>query len=349
MIKVKKTRLFAAILVAFAVLSLFTACSKSDAPEGYQLAVCKGDNFRFYVPTQWTPNTTGGVSSAYYSADDNISVSVQKTDDGGELTLEEYWAKTETALKESLKDYTFVGDEKAILGGQAAHKYVYTATFTRGGKAEKYKFMQVIAKYKGEIYILGYNAPEDKYDLHLATVEGSSDGVGMIPYFKFAEPYKSDDKKISGKVTPPEGMKLISTDEVPYRFYVPEAWKINNRTEFAAAYVSDEDSSNVSAHMYMMDNDSPTTIEEYFAACEKSYKEIYASYTLISTTDIKMDGVSAKQYVYTLKSGGVEYKQLQAIVKKGEVYYTVTYTATADKFESHLTEVQKMIESFDIR
>ena len=62
-----------------------------------------------------------------------------------------------------------------------------------------------------------------------------------------------------------------------------------------------------------------------------------------------MDGVAAKQYIYALTSGGVEYRQLQAIVKKGEVYYTKTYTATADKFESHMEDVKKMIEAFDIR
>jgi hypothetical protein len=45
----------------------------------------------------------------------------------------------------------------------------------------------------------------------------------------------------------------------------------------------------------------------------------------------------------------VEYKQLQAIVVKGAVFYTVTYTALPEKFDLHLSDVAKMIENFDVR
>ena len=86
-----------------------------------------------------------------------------------------------------------------------------------------------------------------------------------------------------------------------------------------------------------------------FAECEARYKEIIESYVLLSTENIKMDGISAKQYVYTVVSGGVEYKQLQAIVVKGGVFYTVTYTALPQSFDAHLDDVAKMIENFDVR
>jgi hypothetical protein len=62
-----------------------------------------------------------------------------------------------------------------------------------------------------------------------------------------------------------------------------------------------------------------------------------------------MDGAPAKQYTYTAVIGGVEYKQLQAIVVKGAVFYTVTYTALPEKFDLHLSDVAKMIENFDVR
>ena len=102
-------------------------------------------------------------------------------------------------------------------------------------------------------------------------------------------------------------------------------------------------------HQTLIPQKGIVTVEEYFAECEARYKNIFESYTLLSTEDIKMDGAPAKQYTYTAVIGGVEYKQLQAIVVKGAVFYTVTYTALPEKFDLHLSDVAKMIENFDVR
>lgn len=350
----KIKRIAAVMLLLTMLVSAFAACSNSDVPDGYQLIACEGDCFRLYVPTQWTPNTAGGVTSAYYSASAGVSVCVTVADDAGELSVEEYWIKCNENFANSLKNYEWSGKhETMVLGGKPAYKYVYTASVTivNGENSETvdYKFMQVMARYEGELYVFVYSAPLESYDAYLETVDGDSDGAGILPYFTFAEPYKSgDDKKYSDKVKVPEGMKLISTDELAYRFFVPTSWIVNNRAEYSAAYVSETDSSNVSVQMYMTNDDSKT-VDQYFAECEARYKEIFESYVLLSTENIKMDGISAKQYVYTVVSGGVEYKQLQAIVVKGGVFYTVTYTALPQSFDAHLDDVAKMIENFDVR
>ena len=346
------SKLLIVLLVLSALAGVLASCSESDVPEGYQLIACKGDKFRLYVPTQWVANYANGVTGAYYSMDENVSVSVYKADDAGDADVEAYWEKCLESFKTEMADFTLVGDEKTTLGMQKAHKYVYTATKKVGEKTEKYKFMQVMARYDGEMYILLFTSPERLYDEHVGAVVGSAEDAGILKHFKFAEPYEGDEKKekeYSDEVTPPEGMKLASTDKLPYRFFVPTSWKINEKTASAAAYVSDSDSSNVSVQMYMMSDDSPTTVEDYFAKCEKSYKEIFSAYLLESTTDIKLDSVAGKQYIYSLTSGGEDFKQLQAIVRKGEVYYTITYTAKTELFEKHLNDVKRMIETFDIR
>ena len=110
--------------------------------------------------------------------------------------------------------------------------------------------------------ITGPSIPKS-FGLKCGSVEGSD--LGILGNFRFAEPYASDSKKeYSDKVTPPEGMKLISTDSLPYRFYVPTEWKDNSRTASPAAYFSDSDSSNVNVQMHMMDDSSPTTVADYF-------------------------------------------------------------------------------------
>ena len=350
----KIKRIFSAILVALMIMTLFTACAEQDdTPDGYQLVVRDGDKFRLYVPTQgWSPNTAGGVTGAFFSLEQNASVNVYLLDDAGEMSVDEYWEHCNSVFEKELKEYSFAGkSENCVLGGQPAKKYLYSAKITvtdNGTDTEKnFKFLTVLCRYESEMYMLVYSAPEEYYDTHIEDVEGDADGAGIIPYFKFAAPYVSEKKEYSDKVQVPEGMKLISTDELAYRFFIPNDWTVNNGAEFSAAKASDG-SSNVSVQMYMTDDDNET-VDDYFSKLEKKYKEVFSSYKLDSTESIKMDGSDAKKYTYTIVVGGIEYKQMQAIVVRGAVFYTLTYTALPENFDLHIGDVEKMIEVFDIR
>ena len=354
----KKLRFISLILACVALIGALAACSQDKVPDGYQLVVCEGDEFRLYVPTQWLPNTQSGMTGAIYSTDENSSVYVYVAQDAADMSVEEYWAVCAEKYKNELSGYTGAEKcQKTTLGGQPAYKYVFEAksVFSEKNDSEAlvpvtYKYMQVMAKYKGKMYVLIYSAPEKHYDTHVIEVEGDSKGVGIIPYFEFAEPYhsKDNDKEFSDKVQAPEGMKLISTDARPYRFYVPSSWIVNNRTENTAAYASESDSSNVSVQMYMT-SDENQTVEQYWTSLEESYQKLFASYELISATDIKMSGLDARRYDIKVTTGGAEYRMTQAIVKKGVVFYCVTYTATPEIYDKHLADVQKMIDNFYIR
>ena len=341
------------------IMSLFTACAQeSDVPDGYQLIAREGDEFRLYVPTQgWSSNVWSGTTGAIFSLEQNATVNVYKADDAGEMTIDEYWSFCNEKYASELEEYSFSGkSENTVLGGQPAKKYVFSAKMTavdgEEAKTSVFKFLTVLCRYDGNMYSFVYAAPEEYYDMHIEDVEGDENGVGMIPYFKFDKPYKADEDKKYSDVDAPEGMKIISTDELPYRFFVPESWIVNdsknNGAGFCAATASETDSSNVSLQMYMTSDES-MTVEDYFASLEKRYKEIFASYALDSMESIKMDGSDAKKYVYTITVGGVKYKQMQAIVVRGAVFYTLTYTALPENFDSHTDEVNKMIENFDIR
>ena len=351
----KITKIIAAIMICAMLASGLCACSGgAEIPDGYQLVACDGDDFRLYVPTNWTANTAGGVTSAFYSLNENASVSAYCVDDAGEMTLEEYLAYSLEKLSASLKDFDFSGKtEKAVLGGRPAIKVAYSASFLANAQGENkeqtYKFLQVTAQNNGKTYVVVYSAPEEYYDSHLETVEGDADGAGVIPYFIFADAYVNEDKKeFNAEVECPAGMKLISTDERAYRFFVPENWVSNDRTEISAAYAPENDGSNVSLQMHMTEDES-VTVAEFFASCEARYAELFDEYELLDDVDIKMDGVLAKKYTYRAAIGGVEYKQMQAIVMRGAVYYVLTYTALPEYFDAHASDVEKMIENFDIR
>ena len=348
---VKVRRVAAIAIVLLLLASLMTGCKKSDIPDGFQLIACEGDEFRLYVPTQgWMPNTAGGVTGAIFSATENSTICVFKADDAKDMSVEEYWSYCNGVYENELEDYEYDNkSEKVVLGGQAGRKYVYTATEKLDGESVTYKYMQVMARYNGSMYILLYSAPKDYYDSHIEEVEGNSDGAGVIPYFRFAEPYLSgENREFPDKVVSPKGMKLISTEERAYRFFVPEIWVVNNRAESTAAYYSESDRSNVSVQMYMTSDESQT-VEEYFSSCEETYKAKFSSYELISEDEVEICGVKTKQYVISLTTSGEDYRMLQAIVKKGAMFYVVTYTALDENYDAHIADVEKMIENFEIR
>ncbi len=355
----KKSKILAIAFVMLMLVSCLVSCSQDNTPDGYKLVACEGDKFRFYVPQSWQASDRGGITSAVYAMDQNVTVSVYAADDAGELSAEEYWALCNEKLGAELKDYSWSEKtEKTVLGGKAAIKTVYSAKLTlldhTTGKTSDvaYKYMQVMARHDSKMYVMLYSAPEELYDAHVEEMEGNADGVGMMPYFVFADAYHSDDnnKEFSSNVKAPDGMKLISTDERAYRFFVPEAWKVNLRTENTAAYIDETDGTrtNVSVQMYMT-SDERQTVEQYWKLCSQSYGEIFAEFEVVSESKIEMDGVAAGRYVYDVTSGGKQYRQLQAIVKKGPMFYVVTYTASPENFESHTADVDKMIESFDLR
>ena len=355
--KVKYIKILSAFLLCVMLISSFSACSEqSDAPEGFQLVACEGDKFRLYVPTQgWSPNTESGTTSALFSADPVIAINVFVADDAGEMTVEDYWKYSESNFKKEFgeENYSFVGSEKATLGGQPAQKFVYEVKTDLFVKDEDdqivtYRIMTILCSYKGEMYVFTYTAPaEERFDMHLEDVEGEG---GILDYFRFDVPYSGEGKVYPDNVEIPEGMKLISTDERPYRFFVPEGWVTNNKADFSAAYYSSTDSSNVSLQYLILGSlEMDKTVEEYFAECEERYKKVFESYELLVVEDVTMDGVAAKKYTYTIVSGGVTYKQMQAIVERGSTMYVLTYTALPENFESHLGDVDKMIEHFDVR
>ena len=90
-IKMKTIKIISALILCLIMILPLASCAKSDIPEGYQLVACEGDGFRLYVPTQWVPNNTSGVTGAFYSSVDAASIAVYVADDAGELTASEYW------------------------------------------------------------------------------------------------------------------------------------------------------------------------------------------------------------------------------------------------------------------
>ena len=340
------------------ISSSLVACSKSDIPDGYQLIAREGDEFRLYVPTQgWMPNTAGGITSAFFavSSDDTqnpgTSVNVYVDDAAGELSIEEYWESCNEKYTSELDGYEFLvneGKNNTSFGGGVCKQYVYSASIKINGQSVKYKFMQLMEKYNGKMFLLVFSSPESEYEARVVDFIGDSEDLGIIGYFKFAEPYKAnEDKKYSNDENIPEGMKLASSKERPYTLFAPNDWEIEKGADITTVIAKDK--SNLSVQ-YTMPDGTGHTVEKYWNECIEKYKNITTNFSAEEPELATVGGVEGGYIgVFSGKSGGVEYKFKQAIVLKGDVFYVVTYTATAENFDAHLSEVDKMIENFIIK
>lgn len=352
------------VLLQTLMLSL-TSCSGDDIPDGYQLVVCEGDKFRLYVPASWISNHESGITGAYSSVDENASVCVFVADTD-KTTLADYWNECEENYRDSFTDLEITDkDEKASLGGKKALSVKFSATRkitsqdTPDGvdKAEdvKYKYLQIMAIYEDDIYVLLFGADHESFDKHISTVEGADndDGefAGIIPYFAFSDEYYSDDeKKFSDKVECPDGMQLVSTDKRPYRFFVPTSWQPDYRSSISGAYYSDSDRSNVSLQGHMLGIDD-MSLEDYLKQNESKYRELYGEgYELIECDkEAFMGDQKSYKCVFKVVSGGNTYKVLQSFCVKGAMAYVFTYTSTLESFELHLSDVDMMLDAFEIR
>lgn len=352
------------LCIFISALSL-SGCSKKDIPDGYQLIAREGDTFRLYVPTQgWASNTSSGITSAYFALSSEATgepatvVSVYTPDDAnGCKSVAQYWEICTQKLSAELTDFKYIESESGmtVLGGESAGRYVYTAKKNTGiGDSEQvipvtYKFMQIMAIHNGQMYVLVFCAPEVDYDKRVVDMNGNPDeeDLGIIGYFKFAEAYVAEDNNKYDKIEAPEGMKLASSKERPYILFAPTDWNVDNSGQITNVYTADKSNLTV---QFIMPTEREHFVEAYWKACMKKYENILTEFIEGESSVQTVGGIEGSMVgTFSGKSGGVEYKFKQVIILKGEIYYVITYTATAENYDAHIADANKMIEHFKVK
>ena len=145
----------------------------------------------------------------------------------------------------------------------------------------------------------------------------------------------------------PDGMKLASDPKLAtYTFYVPESWSIDTQNASTRAYCTGTDRSFVMVMAGELQY-TDSTVDGWWESGLSELKALYRDFTLsVDGEDTKLDGADAKKYVYSGVFDETEVKYTQVAAVKGGSIYIITYGATADKWESHLDEVDRMILNF---
>ena len=145
----------------------------------------------------------------------------------------------------------------------------------------------------------------------------------------------------------PDGMQRASNDKVAYVLWVPQTWSLGAASEYASAYYSVDDPSNVSVFFFAPDGEM--SVEEYWTSFEAEYKETFPSLALVENSNTLLGGRAAGKYVFTATVSGDEFKFTQYIAEYGGMIYTLTYTAPADKYDLHTQEVEEIANNFKFR
>lgn len=146
----------------------------------------------------------------------------------------------------------------------------------------------------------------------------------------------------------PMGFKEISNDGVSYNLYVPDEWISDISTGVTAAYYSNVDPSNISMIAFDLTSNDATTVEGYWEKYEPSLKTLFTNFEYVGEPDkITLDGTDATVYTYTGTLTDVQYKIMQIVTIKNAQVYIFTYTATADKYDTHFEDVWAILGYFD--
>ncbi len=145
----------------------------------------------------------------------------------------------------------------------------------------------------------------------------------------------------------PDGMKLASDPELAtYSFFVPESWSVDTHDASTRAYCSGADRSFIMVMTGDLQYSDPT-VESWWESGLTELKALYQNFEIsVEGEEAKLGGEDARKYVYSGDFGETSFKYTQVAAIKTGVIYIVTYGATVDKWESHLDEVNKMIENF---
>ncbi len=168
------------------------------------------------------------------------------------------------------------------------------------------------------------------------------------------------------EVEVPDGMKIASGENELYYLFVPNSWSIRESSP-PVAFISATDMSNVTVVSYVLETDVETSAEttsEGDAAeivnprapyIDAFWNEFYAdANTTLRAFDTvgepidtqQLGGLYAKQYVYTHKTGDVEYKHRMAVTYYGEMIIYLLYSSTAENYDAHAADVDQIIKEF---
>lgn len=131
-----------------------------------------------------------------------------------------------------------------------------------------------------------------------------------------------------------------------FSLHIPDDWQDRSIITFAASYSPGEFSPNAVITREAVPAD--TSIEDYANFQFNITQAEVQGLQVISRENTLINGSPAVQIVQTIAAHGLNLQQLQTFVLSDEIIYVITCTATAATFDQHLSQFQKIAQSFKL-
>ena len=314
------------------------------------------------------------------------TVTAQKvTDDAADMDA--YWAKLCAYYAQSYEEFTLIPYKAATAdkaeqlyrqttldidgddtGMSAARVYEFTARVKEFAPTEELdeqgsmsftrKYCQVISRAPdgSGYYVLTYSAREEDYATFIdAFIHDLPEGTVVGEFVILAGKSESTAPELFSDPDTADNMIPASTNQMPYRFYVPSTWSVGSTTEYPAAFAPNG-TTNVTVTMYVPSNEQLSVDEYWQGYCLPEYEAVFDALTVSETVveatiGVEKDTKNAKTYTFEGTIGGKTYQYKQTVIVHSSLIYCITYTALASdgSFAQYQNDYQAMLDSFTFR
>ena len=356
----KLIAIFLIILLASLVLSA-CASEEIEVPDGLQIVkISNADGYQFFGPEGWIVANDGRICASYVSTINNTSITLAKVD-APEGSVQEYFNSEKSKFAYEIS--VIEEGETSFGNAESAYYYIYTFKY----EDRDFATMQIFVNNAEDFYIFTYNSygdPNDEsseYQNYLKQVRPAIDA------FKFTEK-SSETNEEANKVTDSDGYVLVSDKTLcGFEIYLPSECEVIQASTQVSAKFSDKANLNItkasSTGVSILDylSTRKAQLETLFGEVTDLKIELYtlpdlsgdkadlfADFDVAPTAnaDISFGNLSKSQtivYEYSYSHLGVTYCVYQILGVDSYNGYVLTYTATADEYESHLETLKTIL------
>ena len=162
---------------------------------------------------------------------------------------------------------------------------------------------------------------------------------------------------------------LAENSSVDFYFYYPENFIMQRNDAMITVYINDSDvmnleatepnsgenfiietKPNLSATAFTLPEGRYETIDEYWNEFGiPSFETVFQDLENEPDENLTIDGIDAKKYTYTLSVAGMNYKISQIVFIKKRQVYTLTYTATENRYQTYANVLSIAAETFKFK
>ncbi|MBO7295809.1 MAG: hypothetical protein J6V39_01005 [Clostridia bacterium] len=314
------------------------------------------------------------------------TITAQKVADDA-ADLDAYWAKLAAYYAESYEEFTVIPYKAATEDKAeqvyrqtslhvddaerslcAAQVYEFTAKVTEFAPTAEQteqapmtfvrKYCQVICRAKdgSGYYVLTYSAREEDYATFIGSfIHDLPEGTVVGEFLILTEKSTVTEQELFKDPDAADDMIPASTNEMPYRFFVPSTWRVGNTTEYPCAFAP-SGSANVTVTMYTPSNVALSVDQYWQGYCLPEYEAVFDALTVSEqvmegTIGVEKTIKNAKTYTFEGVIGGKTYQYKQTVIVHSSLIYCITYTALATdgSFAQYEADYQAMLDSFVFR